>query len=293
MNAIKKNIEGICVSDDALLLETFVRDRYLPFIREHKKSWRTDERYLTRHILPHLGRCPLTEISEETLQHWLRTLEMSGLSTSSCRRFFWLVKYMLNCAVRWGLLENDASFRRMIFPRAEKRSPEALSVEEMRQIMNILDEYADRPSAQAIRLILLTGAGKSEILSARWEDVHLKNAVLVANSAFTGRRRIIPLNPEAVGLLRTLPRREQVPWLFSSASGERISSLFYTWNLIRRRLGRPGLRLQDLRHGFAGFLMSAGLGRGRLKSLQEDLGVRSSASFQEQPTDTEYAPCLK
>ena len=287
MSTIKKNIEGISASNDAILLETFVRDRYLPFIREHKKSWRTDERYLTGHILPHLGPYPLKEISEETLRTWLCTLELSGLSRSSCCRLFWLVKYMLNCAVRWGLLENDDAFRNMVFSREKKRAPELLSAEEFLRLLHILDEYAERPSAQAIRLILLTGAGKSEILSARWEDVQLKDAVLAATSAFTGRRRLIPLNAEAVRLIRSLPRREQVPWLFASSSGRRLSSVFHTWNLIRMRLGRPDLRLQDLRYSFAGFLMNMGVNKSSLKFMLGSYSVRTLELVQKVYTTTE------
>ena len=265
-----------------MLLETFVRDRYLPFIRERKKSWRTDERYLTRHVLPHLGRHALNDLSEATLQAWLRTLEASGLSRSSVYRLFWLVKYMLNCAVRWGLLESDAAFRSMVFAREKPRSPGLLSTDEILKLLRLLDEYAERPSAQAIRLILLTGAGKSEILSARWEDVHLTDAVLAANGAFTGRRRLIPLNSEAVRLIRSLPRHEKVPWLFSSGSGRRLSSVFYTWNLIRRRLGRPDLRLQDLRHSLAGLLVNAGICRSDLKDILGSYSPRSLALIQEQ-----------
>ena len=150
-----------------------------------------------------------------------------------------------------------------------------------------VDEYAERPSAQAIRLILLTGAGKSEILSARWEDVQLKDAVLAATSAFTGRRRLIPLNAEAVRLIRSLPRREQVPWLFASSSGRRLSSVFHTWNLIRMRLGRPDLRLQDLRYSFAGFLMNMGVNKSSLKFMLGSYSVRTLELVQKVYTTTE------
>ena len=251
-----------CVRDinRLCLFEDFVRRSYLPYVQQNKRSWKTDERYLTRHILPYLGSCPLTEISEERLRGWLSTLEDNGLSPSSRYRLFWLVKYILNFAVRVGALKSDAAFQNMIVRKNKpQRSPEILTPAEALKLVHLLEEYADRPSAQAIHLLLLTGASKSEILYARWQDVHLRRAVLATKMTYTGQIRLIPLNTESIRLIRRLPRRKEVPWLFASSSGQRITSVFYTWNLLRTRLGRPELRIQDLRHSFASFLMDMGI----------------------------------
>ena len=242
------------------LFEDFVRSSYLPYVQQNKRSWKTDERYLNRHILPYLGPCPLAEISEDTLDGWLSTLEDNGLSSSSCYRLFWLVKYILNFAVRMGALKSDAAFQNMVVRKSKpQRSPKILTPAEALKLIHLLEEYADRPSAQAIHLLLLTGASKSEILYARWQDVHLRRAVLATRMTYTGQSRLIPLNTEAIRLLRRLPRRKDVPWLFASSSGQRLTSVFYTWNILRTRLGRPELRIQDLRHNFAGFLMDMGI----------------------------------
>lgn len=246
--------------DEPVRFGDFVRLRYLPFVKGHKRSWQTDERHLKRHVLPYLDTCPLSEISAERLAGWLDELERAGLSRSSRYRLFWLTKYVLNCACRWGALSSDDAFRNVIVAREEKRSsPDSLSRAETRTLLSLLDEYADRPSAQAIRLMLLTGAGTSEILCARWENVHLNQRVLAASSTYTGRMRLIPLNTEAVRLIRGLPRRRDVPWLFASAGGQRITSVFYTWNLLRTRLRKPQLRIQDVRHGLAGARTDADL----------------------------------
>ena len=250
------------------LFEDFVRSSYLPYVQQNKRSWKTDERYLNRHILPYLGSSSLTEISEEKLRGWLSTLEDNGLSSSSRYRLFWLVKYILNFAVRVGALKSDAAFQNMVVRKNKpQRAPEILTPAEALKLVHLLEEYADRPSAQAIHLLLLTGASKSEILYARWQDVHLRRAVLATTMTYTGQSRLIPLNTESIRLIRRLPRRKDVPWLFASSSGQRLTSLFYTWNLLRTKLGKPGLRIQDLRHSFAGFLMDMGTPRTELYSF--------------------------
>ena len=239
------------------LLEDFVRSRYLPYVQQNKRSWKTDERYLNRHILPYLGNCALAEISEERLRGWLSSLENNGLSSSSQYRLFWLVKYILNFAVRLGVLKSDAAFQSMVVRKSRPQTaPKILTPTEALKLVYLFEEYADRPSAQAIHLLLLTGASMSEILYARWQDVHLRRAVLATKMTYTGQSRLIPLNTESIRLIRRLPRRKDVPWLFASSSGQRLTSVFYTWNLLRTKLGRPELRIQDLRHSFADFLMA-------------------------------------
>src|SRR5512143_521751 len=46
-------------------LRCFVDDRYLPFVKGYKRSWKTDETVLRIHILPELGRYFLNEIKPE------------------------------------------------------------------------------------------------------------------------------------------------------------------------------------------------------------------------------------
>ena len=269
-----------CVRDinRLCLFEEFVRSSYLPYVQQNKRSWKTDERYLNRHILPYLGSCPLTEISEEKLRGWLSSLEANGLSSSSRYRLFWLVKYILNFAVRVGALKSDAAFQNMVVRKNKpQRAPEILTTAEALKLVHLLEEYADRPSAQAIHLLLLTGASKSEILYARWQDVHLRRAVLATKMTYTGQSRLIPLNTESIRLIRRLPRRKDVPWLFASSSGQRLTSVFYTWNLLRTRLGRPELRIQDLRHGFINFFIELGVGQRNLKNI---LGYYDFSSLQ-------------
>ena len=250
------------------LFEDFVRNRYLPYVQQNKRSWKTDERYLNRHVLPYFGNCALSEISEERLRGWLSSLENNGLSPSSQYRLFWLIKYILNLAVQLGALKSDAEFQNMVVRRSKpQRVPQILTSTEALKLVYLLEEYGDRPSAQAIHLLLLTGASKSEILYARWQDVHLRRAVLATRMTYTGQSRFIPLNTEAIKLIRRLPRRRDVPWLFTSSSGQRLTSVFYTWNLLRTKLGRPELRIQDIRHSFAGFLMAIDLPRTDLDSF--------------------------
>ena len=251
----------------SLLLSDFVQERYLPFVQENKRSWKADKSNLERHILPHLGSYRLSDISTDILKSWVSTLELTGLSYSSCFRLFWLAKYVLNCAVRWGSLASDAAFKAANLPAMPHRQPVLLGAEDILRLIDILKTYRHRAAASAIHLMLLTGASKSEILYARWEDVDLVNGTLVTDKTFTGRPHLIPLNNEALKLIHSLPRRDDMPWLFFTRNGTRLSSITREWYQIRGLLGRPEMRLQDLRHSFANFLVSIGINQRDLRTI--------------------------
>lgn len=73
--------------------------------------------------------------------------------------------------------------------------------------------------------MLLTGAGKSETLHARWEDVDIENGVLCTNKTFTGRTYLIPINSEAIKPIRSLTRKEGSQWLFTMRTGNRLMTV--------------------------------------------------------------------
>jgi len=263
----KTNCQSSTEHAGNLSFQSFVSGHYLPFARQYKRNWKREEVNLTKHILPYLGEYPLAGISSSALKGWTNAFQQSGYAHSTCCRHFWLVKYILNCAVRWGVLASDKAFKDALMERSSPRTPEMLNREEAVRMVQLLEEHPNRSVASAIHLLLLTGAGKSEILCASWEDIDFSRRTLFTKQTPSGRPRLIPLNEQAVRLIENLPRRENVPWLFFTRSGKRITSLWYVWNEIRTALGRPELHLQDLRHTFAGILFNMGFNQNDLHSI--------------------------
>lgn len=108
----------------------------------------------------------------------------------------------------------SAARRSTIWSCAEMRRKNTgmLTHEEALKLICLLEEYAGRPGAQAVHL-LPAGAGKSEILHARRQEVHLRRAVPAARTVHAGRNGFIPLSQEAAGVVRRLPRRKDAPRL--------------------------------------------------------------------------------
>jgi len=118
-------------------------------------------------------------------------------------------------------------------------------------------EHGLSPTATAaIRLLLLSGCRKSEILSLRWEWVDAERGVLRLPDSKTGAK-VVPLAATAVKLLAELPRRGD--YVLPAATGPgHYTGLQKDWERVRARAGLAAVRVHDLRHSFASFAVADG-----------------------------------
>jgi site-specific recombinase XerD len=76
----------------------------------------------------------------------------------------------------------------------------------------------------------------------------------------SGKPRNIALNGAAVELLRAIQATSSSAYVLPSPTTGRPSpSLYFPWQRIRVRAGLSDLRLHDLRHSFASFLVNRGV----------------------------------
>jgi integrase len=108
----------------------------------------------------------------------------------------------------------------------------------------------------AIRLLLLSGCRKAEILSLRWEWVDVERGVLRLPDSKTGAK-VVPLAAAAVKLLAELPRRGDYVLPATKGAGH-YTGLQKDWGRVRVRAGLAGVRVHDLRHSFASFAIADG-----------------------------------
>lgn len=243
----------------AINLDAFVSDIYLPHVQLRKRSWKVDERIARQHLSSAFGDRQLDDIECREVEAWLRDLSAKGLAPATCNHILAVFKSVCSLATAHGLLPAGKS------PCAGVPSfkihtlrERYLTQDEARRLMRAL-EKSDRLEAIAIRLLLLTGARKSEILKARWQHVRLDLRLLIVPLSKSGKPRYIPLSDEAIMLIHDIPRVPGCPWLFPGhAPGKPLSDVYIFWNKLRRDLRLADVRIHDLRHTFASFLVNAG-----------------------------------
>lgn len=120
-------------------------------------------------------------------------------------------------------------------------------------------ESTENPVVVAvIRMLILTGARLSEMLTLRWEYVDLDRQILRLPDSKTGAKTIV-LNAAAVDVLSGLHRLQGNPWVFPGhRHGSHLINLQKPWRQIRAAAGLEDVRLHDLRHSFASIAVGVG-----------------------------------
>jgi integrase len=228
--------------------------------RKRPRSAREDRRMFENIIGPKLGRQPVAAITQMDLENLHRSLRSTPYQANRVRA---LLSKALGLAVKWDWREDNPA-RGVEKYREEKRHDRWLSREEIRRVLRILRGYSDQQSANALRLLIYTGARKHEALTARWEDFDLATGRWTKPSHHTKQKRMetLPLSRVALWLLRRMHRAAGAPasgWLFPGRKADaHQEDLKAAWGEIRRLGGLEGVRIHDLRHTFASHLVSKG-----------------------------------
>ncbi len=174
-----------------------------------------------------------------------------------------LLSKFFNWGEKRGYRPDGSNPCRHIGKYRERRHERFLSAQELARLGEALAD-AERIGKTspfiigAIRLLALTGARLSEILTLRWENVDLEHVTLRLPDSKTGQKSIY-LNPPALQVLNALPRLEGNPFV---VPGERVGAhlvnLQKPWRRIRKAAGLEGVRIHDLRHSFASVAAASG-----------------------------------
>jgi integrase len=136
-------------------------------------------------------------------------------------------------------------------------------------------------------LLLLTGARRNEITHAKWEHLDWEKRTLLVPVSKSGKPRTIALNAAAMDLLRLIRPGHGNPHIFPSpVTGEPSPSLHFPWQRIRVRAGLPDLRLHDLRHSFASFLVNRGISLYVVQGLLGHAHARYTQRYAHLTSDT-------
>ena len=220
-----------------------------------------------------------------------------GLAPRTVLRYHQVLHAALHQAIRWQLLIRNPADAVEV-RSAERRQIPNLSPAEVRRLLTATDEAGIGPF---VRLAVLTGLRRGELLGLTWANVDLERASLsVSQSAqrIDGQgivfrqpktrlsRRAVALSPEAVSLLRghrrvqaearllAGPACEDRDLVFATGLGSSIepSNLARSWRRVRATAGMPTLTIHDLRHVHATLMLRGGV---HPKVVSERLGHAS------------------
>lgn len=259
---------------------TFCQDQLLPHLKLTKKSWACDDSILRCHLLPAFGDKTLDLITRaDVLRFQVEKLE-TGLCPGTVYRMMVLLRYAFRLAIDWetpGVSSNPCL--KVPLPKVSNARQTFLSSSQAQDLLKAVQGSSNPHLAAIVRFLLLTGARKREALDARWQDIQWQQRRWTIPTTKAGRPRHVPLSDGALLLLRSqqMETGEQ-EWIFPNpATGLPYRNIFESWDAARKQAGLDHLRIHDLRHSFASFLINGGRS---LYEVQLLLGHSNSAMTQ-------------
>jgi integrase len=233
-------------------LEEHVAKQRLHTRRDYHAMIRTD-------ILPALGKLKVASVEFEHVERL--HAKVTRRAPIRANRMLAMASKMFNLAVLWRMRPNNPC--KGVARNKEHHRRRYLSTEELVRLTTALNEHPSQAVADAIRLLLLTGARRGEVLKATWDQFDLMAGIWSKPPPSTKQEEHhqVPLSAPARELLARLNKQAEGPFLFPSRDSKQArQNLTHGWRLICKAAGIDGLRIHDLRHSFASSLVGAGFG---------------------------------
>ena len=236
--------------------ETVADEVFWRYARNWKASTlKVNQGYYRNHILPWFRGHPIGDITARDVRRWFASLhERPAAADRSAPVLSVIMRQAEVYGYRPAGTNPCAGIRRYRRQGRER----FLSTAEISRLGEVLARYeADHPQAVAIiRLLLLTGCRKSEIVTLKWR--FYREGKLFLPDSKTGPRTVW-LSSAAREVLDGLPRKSV--WGFPSPRTDSCLNAVTVgriWHCVRTEADLSDVRLHDLRHSYASMALAQG-----------------------------------
>lgn len=194
IDSLFKENYGMADTKKEILFKDYAIE-YMDYAKARKKSYKSDERYLSNHLIPFFGNSKLSEITPLHVKGFISKKLDSGLKKSSINRYLQIMRSLLNIAKEDGYSVGDNPVRQKdLFDETEFRRKRILTHEEELKLF----KESSMHLKPVIRYALLSGCRKQEILGLRRGDIDLVRDEITIRPEInkTGKLDIIPIHSE-------------------------------------------------------------------------------------------------
>ncbi|WFL76150.1 tyrosine-type recombinase/integrase [Altererythrobacter arenosus] len=234
--------------------------QHLDHARTYQKRPENTEAVLRTHLIPKWGKYRLDEITQQEISKWLAE-KRQEFAPATVEKLRMMLGRSFELGRQWNISGAEINPVRAVprfkFDNARERY---LSAEEAGRLLKACKGSSNPQLWAIVSLLLYTGARKSELLHARWEHVDLERRSWLIPDSKTGKARRVPLSGPAAKVLEGLVRIPGCPWLVPNPLTRKpYSGLKQAWATAIKTAGLPGLRIHDLRHSAASFMINSGV----------------------------------
>lgn len=235
--------------------------QHLAHAKSYQKRPENTAAVINTHLLPRWGKMKLSEITSQAIAKWFAEKADEGLAPATVEKIRVVFSRSFELARQWKLPGGDSNpVKDVPRRRFNNKRERYLTPKEAERLMKAVDASANGQLGNIVRLLLLTGARKSELLQARWEHINLDQRAWHIPDTKTNKPRYVPLSQPAIDVIGQLPRWPDCPWLIPNPETRKpYVAIKHPWDTARRAAGLPDLRIHDLRHSAASFMINAGI----------------------------------
>src|SRR5437588_5912633 len=153
----------------------------------HKRphSVRDDKQMIAAIITPKMGTLRISGVSKQGIEKLHASLKPTPYLAN---RVLALLSKMFSLAIEWHWVSHNPAQGVLRFH--EDRRERWLQPEELLRFIKALNAYQHQNVADALRLLLLTGSRKSEVLNAEWSMFDLQQGLWTKPSSHTKEKQI-------------------------------------------------------------------------------------------------------
>lgn len=227
--------------------------------RKRHRSIEEDKKLLRNIILPSIGNQQVQNTSRRAIESIHLQLERTPYQAN---RVLALLSKMFSLAIAWKWRDDNPV--KGIERYQEEKRDRWLNREELSRFWKALECYPNHYASLVLKLLLLTGARKSEILQATWDQFDLERGVWTKPAHLTKqkKREHLPLSEQVLKILYNIKKsnKNNTLYLFPDKTGEKpIRDIKDFWEKIIKEAELENVRIHDLRHTHASYLVSRGL----------------------------------
>ena len=254
MLAVARN--GPLAASEHILFEEVAEEVF----RRYGSNWKpgtlaVNRSYFANQIMPWFRGRPIADITASDVRAWFASLHATPVAAD---RSAPVLSVIMARAEAYGYRPEGSNPCRGIRRYRRKGRERFLREEEVRRLGRVLCHHEEnaRIYVAIIRLLMLTGCRRREIVTLRWTEY--REGHLHLTDSKTGPR-MVWLSSPARRILDRQPRKS--PWVFpSTRTGNSVDvvTVGKFWRRIRSEAGLQDVRLHDLRHTYASIAVMAG-----------------------------------
>ncbi|WP_045214450.1 site-specific integrase [Desulfonatronovibrio magnus] len=265
----------------------FTRDKYLPHVKTYKRSWEFDQKTIENRMIKLWGNMRMDEFRPGDLLEFQSTLVNQGFKPGSVNRIMALVKHIFNLAERWEVI--DRAPTKNVSKLADNGAKERfLSVDELERLLEEIKNCKSSVVPDVIEFLILTGARKKEATHLPWSEIDMQECIwtLPPERNKAKCRKIIPLSQGAMDILKRRTGNGSDYVFALPDTGKPIKHFHHTWDRLRRNAGVPDVRIHDLRHSYASFLVNSGRSLYEVQKLLGHADISTTQKYAHLTKDT-------